>query len=86
MKHPKLDAAKRIADLALAEPYERALLTLRGYARKLLNNGYPRETLYEDFERARGVLGEGHAPEEAEDVVLDVMDFLVGWCSRHMKL
>jgi hypothetical protein len=24
--------------------------------------------------------------ESAEDAVMDVMDFLVGWCSPHMKL
>ena len=79
-------AAERIAVLALAEPYERALLTVQGYAAGLLNTGYPRETLYEDFERARGVPEGRNASEETEDVVLDVMDFLVGWCSPRLKL
>lgn len=80
------DIAERIADLALAEPYERALLTIRGYAAGLLDTGYPRETLLEDFERARGVLDRRGAPEEAEDTVLDVMDFLTGFSSSFMKL
>jgi hypothetical protein len=80
------DVAERVADLALAEPYAQALLTVRGYAAGLLDGGYPREALYEDFERARGVLERRGAPEEAEDVVLDVMDFLVGFCSNRMKL
>ena len=49
----RIDVAERIADLALAEPYEHASLTIRGYAATLLDTGYPRDTLYEDFERAR---------------------------------
>lgn len=84
MEQPKIDIAERIADLA--EPYERALLTIRGYAAALLDTGYPRDTLYEDFGRARSVLSRRGAPDEAEDTVLDVMDFLVGFSSSHMKL
>ncbi len=86
MEQAKIDVAERVADLALAEPYERALLTIRGYAAGLLDTGYPREVLYEDFERARHVLTRRGAPEDAEDVVLDVMDLLVGFSSSHMKL
>jgi len=83
MEQPKIDVAERIADLALAEPYERALLTIRGYAAAA---GYPRDTLYEDFGRVCSVLSSRGAPEEAEDAVLDVMGFLVGFSSSHMKL
>ena len=86
MGQPKIDVAERIADLSLAEPYERALLTIRGYADALLDTGYPRDTLYEDFGRVCPVLSSRGAPEEAEDAVLDVMDFLVGFGSSHMKL
>ncbi len=82
----QLDVSERVADLATAESYERALLTLRGYAAALLDTGYPRDELYRDFERARGVLKKRGAPEEAEDTVLDVMDFLTGFSSSHMKL
>jgi hypothetical protein len=83
-----LDVAERIADLALAEPYERALSTIRGYAAGLLDTGYPRDKLYRDFERARGVLERRGASgsEEGEDTVMDVMDFLAGFSSSHMKL
>ena len=82
----RIEIAERIADLVLAEPYERALLTIRGYAAALLDTGYPRDTLYEDFERARSVLSRRGAPEAAEDAVPDVMDFLVNFSSTHMKL
>lgn len=47
------DVAERVADLALVEPYERALLTIWGYAAALLDTGHPRDTLYEDLARAR---------------------------------
>ena len=82
MEQPKIDVAERIADLALAEPYERALSTIRGYAAGLLDTGYPRDELY------RGVLKrrEASGAEEAEDTVMDVMDFLAGFSSSHMKL
>jgi hypothetical protein len=80
------DVAERVADLALAEPYERALLTIRGYAAGLLDTGYPRDELYRDLERARSVLERRGAPEQVEDTILDVMDFLVGFSSSHMKL
>ena len=56
MEQPRLDVAERIANLALAEPYGHALLIIRGYTAALLDTGYPRETLYEDLDRARSVL------------------------------
>lgn len=80
------DVAERVADLATAEPHERALPALRGYAAALLDFGYPRDELYRDFERARGVLEGRGAAEEAEETVLDVMDFLTGFSSSFMKL
>lgn len=80
------EIAERVADLAMTEPYERALLTLRGYAAALLDTGYPRDGLYEDLVRARDELIRRQAPEEAEDVVLDISDFLAGYCAPHMKL
>lgn len=80
------DVAERVADLALAEPYDRALLTIRGYAAALLDTGYPRDALYEDLARARDILERRDAPESAEDAVVDVSDFLAGFCANHMKL
>lgn len=74
----------------MAEPYERALLTVRGYAAVLLDTGYPRDELRRDLVRARDILEarvEAElAPEEAEDVPADVADFLDGFCADFMKL
>ena len=40
MEAKQPDIAERVVDLAMAEPYERALLTLRGYVAALLDTGY----------------------------------------------
>jgi hypothetical protein len=39
----------------------------------------------DDFEKARQFLREADR-EKDEDAVMDVMDFLLGWCSPHMQL
>lgn len=80
------DTAEEVARLAQAEPYRSALATIRQYAADLLAEGYPREELYAELDRARDLLEARGAPEEAEDPILDVMDFLVGWCSPGAKL
>lgn len=89
MQHAKQqDIAEQVADLALAdqENPSRAVGTIREYARETLDSGYPREALLEDFERARGVLESRGAHGDTEDPILDVMDFLVGWCSPGARL
>ena len=86
-KHQYHDVAEEVARLALAEQeYRPALAAIRQYAAGLLAEGYPREELYAELDRARDMLGRRGAPEEAEDPILDVMDFLVGWCSPGTKL
>jgi hypothetical protein len=32
------------------------------------------------------ILRDDGAPARAEDLILDVMDFVAGWCSPHMKI
>lgn len=87
MDHPEhRDIAELVADLALAEPYERALLTVRGYAAALLDTGCPKDELRRNLVRARDILEARGASEEAEDVPVDVADFLVGWCASFMRL
>lgn len=67
--------------LASSEP----LWELRGVVRGLLADGHDRNDVLTDFGRFRLVL---QAAERAadEDVVLEVMDFVVGWCSPHMRI
>ncbi|CAN5906114.1 hypothetical protein BH23ACT11_BH23ACT11_00190 [soil metagenome] len=85
------DVAEEIYHLALehareGRPYRDALATIRQYVAKLLDEGCSREELYAELNRARDLLEARNAPEEAEDPVLDVMDFLVGWCSPGARL
>jgi hypothetical protein len=75
----------------LDKPFERALksqqpvLTLRSLALDLLKQGHDQPTVLAMFEKARQFLREA-GREKDEDAVMDVMDFLVGWCSPHMRL
>lgn len=95
------DVSERVASLALeatlasrsatpsgaeGEPQTRTMLVIRAYARELLDGGYPRDELYADFERAVETVRQRSSDDEAEDPILDVMDFLVGWCSPGAKL
>ncbi len=58
---------------------------LRDLSLHLLANGQTRDTILNLFERARQQLRQT-GRETEEDAVMDAMDFLVGWCSPHMKL
>jgi hypothetical protein len=67
--------------LRSAEPVER----LRSLALRLASEGYDRDAIIDVFEKARQQLRSDDR-ESDEDAVMDVMDFVVGWCSPHMKL
>lgn len=68
---------------ALASP--QPLWCSREAARGLLERGWGRDELLAALERFRGVLREAGRDDD-EDIVLEVMDFLVGWCSPQMKV
>ena len=58
---------------------------LRSLVLSLMAEGQSRDAILQLFEGARQELR--NADREAdEDAVTDVMDFLVGWCSPHIKL
>lgn len=60
-------------------------LQLREVVRQLLSEGWERDALITELEDWRPRLREA-GREEAEDVVLEVLDFLTGFCSPHMQL
>lgn len=64
---------------------QRPLHRVRETLRDLLDQGYSRETLLDELEQFRTVL-RGSGRGDGEDLVLEAMDFLVGWSSPHMKL
>ena len=67
--------------LRSAKPFEE----LRRLVMHRFAQGEDKEAVLKKFERARQVLREANR-ERDEDVVVDVMDCLVGWCGSHMKL
>jgi hypothetical protein len=60
-------------------------LELRSLAMRLSSEGYDRAALLEKFEGIRQELRLSDR-EADEDAVMDLLDFLTGWCSPHMRL
>src|SRR5687767_9113212 len=71
--------------------FEQALLSadrvgeLPRLAQKILDDGCQPDAVLTRFEQARQSLREADR-EADEDAVMDVMDFLSGWCSPHVTL
>jgi hypothetical protein len=68
---------------ALAKPDP--VLRLRDVVKELLTQGQEREEVLDELEHLRDALGRA-GQEKTGDAVLDVMDFVVGWASPHMKV
>jgi hypothetical protein len=75
-----LDARIQVA-LSSPEPLEQ----LRTLVRSLQSQGRDQSTILALFETARQQLREADRQDD-EDVLLEAMDCLVGWCSPHMSL
>ena len=58
---------------------------LRALIRTLLSQGRTPKSILNLFEQSRQQLRNA-GRETDEDVVMEAMDFLTGWCSPHMKL
>jgi hypothetical protein len=82
MNHENEEAVHRI-DVALiaAEPG----LALRNTVKEWLNAGVEREVVLQRLEGARQRLRDENR-EEDEDVVMDVMDLLLGWSGPDARL
>ncbi|NWJ48691.1 MAG: hypothetical protein HXX08_22755 [Chloroflexi bacterium] len=59
--------------------------SMREKVRELLSKGHKKEEILEELELLRADL-QSRNMEQEEDIVLEIMDYLVGWCSPHMKL
>jgi hypothetical protein len=76
---------------ALRASYEEALASTEPVARlreavaKDLGAGTERDVVYRELDRLRLDL-RASGREADEDAVMDVMDFLVGWCSPQQRL
>jgi len=62
-----------------------SLNQLRLLVKKLQSQGLSSDSILQLFEQARRQLRE-QGREQEEEVIMEIMDFLVGWCSPHMKL
>ena len=73
--------AKVIQILKDSETRRETLCALRTVIEQHLKAGAKREPILTKIEELRKSVS-----DEQEDILLEVMDFLVGWCSPHMKL
>ena len=53
--------------------------------RALVEEGESREALYEELERLRATLRH-HGRHDRDDIVLDVMDLLAGFCAPQARI
>jgi hypothetical protein len=68
--------------LTKALQQRRTMEKLEQIVKDLLGKGYSKESLLAEFESFRQTTTD----EDYEEVVLDVMDFLTGWCSPHKRI
>ena len=61
------------------------MLWVHDLSQQGLLEGQPREELLSELETLRGVLRD-MGREDLEDDVLDVMDFITGWCAPSSRL
>ena len=78
----KYDTREYHTALASADPLNALAKVV---SRELRERGMPRGALLEALEELRGELRES-GPGDLEDVVLEVMDFVTGWCSPHARI
>lgn len=79
-------AVDQILFLVQETPLSRLVTELREYAREQLTSGYSSAQLYVDLMGAYSSISTREDQEEQEDALLDVMDFLTGWCSPDSRL
>ena len=69
--------------LTIALNSEKPVLALREAISPLLENGYSRENILSALDKCRQSFGDDSAKKE---YILEVMDYLTGWCASNMRL
>lgn len=59
---------------------------LQNYALETVQRGYPTDQLYVDMLNAQMFVSRSGASETQEDALLDVMDYLTGWCAPDSRI
>jgi hypothetical protein len=75
-----MTAERRESMLIAVESYG-GFDALRSLVKQYLDDGVRAEQLLEDLDQIRALL-----PDDVEELVLDVMDLLVGWCAPEFGL
>jgi len=75
---------KKLLKKALEESlmHDKPVIELRSAVKRITVIGYEKEDVLNEFEALRNDLSN----EAEEDIILDVMDFITGWCSPHMRI
>ena len=72
---------KIVHTLDNSKTHEEAVNTIRALVEELRRKGEQKEAILARMQELRGSVS-----SEQEDILLEVMDFLVGWCSPHAKI
>jgi hypothetical protein len=71
--------------LNLALQSSEPLQEVRSFAEQLTRDGLSKAAVLEQFEQTRQSL-RVQGKQREEDLLLEVIDFIEGWCSPHMKI
>ncbi len=75
------DDDKIVEILKGSQTREEVLHAVRTFVEKMREGGESKEAILARMQELRRSV-----PDEQEDILLEVMDFLVGWCSPHAKV
>jgi len=73
---------KIVQILNSSKPHDEVLSALRDFVEKLRKEGETKEAVLARMQELRSSVSD----EQQEDILLEIMDFLVGWCSPHAKI
>jgi hypothetical protein len=72
---------KIVHTLNSSKTHEEAVNAIRALVEELRRRGEQKETIRARMQELRGSVS-----SEQEDILLEVMDYLAGWCSPHAKI
>ena len=72
---------KIVQILNSSKTHEEVLSALRALVEKLRKEGETKEAILARMQELRSSVS-----DEQEDILLEIMDFLAGWCSPHAKI
>jgi hypothetical protein len=76
-----IEGDKIVQILNSSKTREEALYSLRAFVEELRKEGESKEAILNTMQELRSSVS-----DEQEDIMLEVMDFLVGWCHPDAKI